>query len=179
MDARDSGLTVGRDTGGEVELSGDVDGQAVGRPFGVGRHVIGSAEGCELVLRHPSVSRHHAAMVVSSSEVVVEDLGSRNGTFLNGARVERAVLESGDMLHLGLVSLVVGSSRGDVVEAALNVACTLALAHGAAQPGADCTSEPAAPRQSPQAPRSAPEEGERGSAKAAKRRRKRSRRSTR
>lgn len=50
---------------------------------------------------YPQVSAHHARLSVAGSVVVVEDLGSRNGTLVNGGRVERRELRDGDVLQLG------------------------------------------------------------------------------
>ena len=59
-------------------------------------------EGCDHVLADPDVSRRHAAFRQVGTGLAVEDLGSTNGTFLNGSRVtERGVLASGDRLRFG------------------------------------------------------------------------------
>lgn len=47
------------------------------------------------------VSRHHAAVVYSNGEFIIEDLDSTNGTFLNGKRVKRATLEPGAEVRVG------------------------------------------------------------------------------
>lgn len=49
----------------------------------------------------PQVSGHHARLGWSDGHVVLEDLGSRNGTLVNGQRVERRVLRDGDVVQLG------------------------------------------------------------------------------
>jgi FHA domain/Protein of unknown function (DUF3662) len=69
---------------------------AVGRTSRIGR----SEEG-EIVLLDPSVSRTHAVVEVEGGAAVVRDLGSTNGTFVNGRRVERQALRDGDELRLG------------------------------------------------------------------------------
>src|SRR5262249_1024369 len=74
--------------------------------LGAGRTTIGqspSAErGVRLVpLADPYLSKDHAALEAGAGGVVVVDLGSTNGTFVNGTRVRRAVLEDGDDLRLG------------------------------------------------------------------------------
>ena len=54
-----------------------------------------------------SVSRHHARIVVSGEEATVEDLGSKNGTFVQGRRIQGPVsVEDGDTIRIGTVSLV-------------------------------------------------------------------------
>jgi serine/threonine-protein kinase len=65
-----------------------------------GTTVIGRAADCDLVLRAADVSKHHCRIVFGSGEVVVEDLGSANGTCVNGEPVERAVLNEGDRLSI-------------------------------------------------------------------------------
>lgn len=55
-------------------------------------------------IRMPSdiaMSRHHARIVPSNDCLLVEDLGSRNGSFVNGAKVERAPLNHNDRLRIG------------------------------------------------------------------------------
>jgi S1-C subfamily serine protease len=51
--------------------------------------------------RFPHVSSHHARVSLENAELVVEDLGSTNGTVVNGADVKRCVLKAGDVLQLG------------------------------------------------------------------------------
>ncbi len=61
------------------------------------------------------LSRRHARFFLEGASVVIEDLGSSNGTFVNGRRIERAVLREGDVVELGtyafLVVAVSSSSR--------------------------------------------------------------------
>ena len=67
------------------------------------RLVIGRDEQCDLVLpADAKVSRQHAALERrAEGEVVLRDLGSRNGTFVNGERVESAVLHGHEQIQLG------------------------------------------------------------------------------
>src|SRR5262245_1046046 len=53
-----------------------------------GATVFGRSTSCEIVLDDPLVSRRHAMITVSTNEVVLEDLGSVNGVYVNGAKVE-------------------------------------------------------------------------------------------
>ena len=62
---------------------------------------IGRSDESEIVLLDPSVSRVHAVVEVGAGEAVVRDLGSTNGTFLNGRRIEREQLRDGDELRFG------------------------------------------------------------------------------
>ncbi len=56
-------------------------------------------------LPDPSVSRRHAALYSLGGRTIVEDLGSHNGTYVNGERVFKAVLKNGDTLRVGKVIL--------------------------------------------------------------------------
>ena len=68
--------------------------------------VIGRDERCDLSLRHTSVSRHHSRVCCNESgDVTVQDLGSTNGTSVNGHGTKRALLRPGDQLEIGAVSL--------------------------------------------------------------------------
>jgi diguanylate cyclase (GGDEF)-like protein len=63
--------------------------------------VIGRSKSAGLRLLDEGVSRNHARIGRSGTDWVVSDLHSRNGTFVNGDRVERRVLEEGDRIQLG------------------------------------------------------------------------------
>ncbi len=64
--------------------------------------VIGRVEGNDLVIAEPSVSRHHARLLRQGAQVLLEDLGSSNGTFINGKRLTAPTpLISGDIFMLG------------------------------------------------------------------------------
>jgi len=68
--------------------------------------VIGRSPSAEVVLPDEFTSAQHARLVVRGSHFWVEDLGSKNGTFLNGRRLEApAPLEDGDQLRIGRVTL--------------------------------------------------------------------------
>jgi serine/threonine protein kinase len=76
-----------------------------------GTTIIGRAADCDLVLRDDEVSKHHCQIVLGPGEVVVEDLGSTNGTIVNGETVERAVLHEGDRLSIAGHTFEVRLSR--------------------------------------------------------------------
>jgi pSer/pThr/pTyr-binding forkhead associated (FHA) protein len=74
-------------------------------PFEAGR-----AHGAEIVLRDPEVSRRHARFESRNGTVFVDDLGSRNGTFLNGSRLHDALeLRPGDAVDVGTTRMIVES----------------------------------------------------------------------
>jgi transcriptional regulator with GAF, ATPase, and Fis domain len=72
-----------------------------------GTVTIGADEGCQLVLTDRAVSRKHLTLGVDGSTVIVRDLGSRNGTFLGGARIKEAEISVGAVLTVGQSSLAV------------------------------------------------------------------------
>ena len=73
-----------------------------GRPL-----VLGRAPWCNLVLPEPTVSRRHAELRRDGAAWTIVDLGSRNGTWVNGWRVDRATVHRGDRISLGGQRLVV------------------------------------------------------------------------
>jgi pSer/pThr/pTyr-binding forkhead associated (FHA) protein len=70
-----------------------------------GKLTIGRGAGNDLVLDSLLVSRSHAHLECTTGRCTVEDLGSANGTFVNGRRVSRASLSAGDRLRLGDVEM--------------------------------------------------------------------------
>jgi sigma-B regulation protein RsbU (phosphoserine phosphatase) len=65
------------------------------------RLVVGREPSCDLIVPDPTVSRRHVGLAFRAGELVVTDLGSSGGTFVNGARIEEGTLEVGDRLRLG------------------------------------------------------------------------------
>ena len=82
-------------------------------PLGDG-HTIGRENGSDIVIPHPTVSRNHGRIDLIDGNYVLSDDGSRNGTWHNGIRVDRAVLSDGDTIDLGTARL----SYVEVVETA-------------------------------------------------------------
>lgn len=70
-----------------------------------GRKVVGSAAGADIVVRAPDVSRLHAALEIEDDGVWVRDLGSTNGTYIDGIRVRVARVPDGASIHLGSAAL--------------------------------------------------------------------------
>ena len=62
---------------------------------------IGRSSSCDLVLEDDAVSRRHAEIALRGGVCVVRDIGSSNGTWVNGRAVQRARLRRGDELQLG------------------------------------------------------------------------------
>ena len=69
--------------------------------------VIGRGRGADIVIAEPTMSRAHAAIGYDGKRFFVQDLGSTNGTRLNGEKAERAELTRGDRVLLGKLLLEV------------------------------------------------------------------------
>jgi hypothetical protein len=68
---------------------------------------LGRDPACEVVLSDPTVSRRHAQLHFRDGRWILQDLGSRNGTIVNGVRVGRCELRPGDELRVGAQRLTV------------------------------------------------------------------------
>ena len=71
-----------------------------------GQNRLGRADQNDFQVNHPSVSGTHCEIVVSSAGVLLKDLGSTNGTYVNRAPVHEALLQTGQHLHLGGVEML-------------------------------------------------------------------------
>jgi pSer/pThr/pTyr-binding forkhead associated (FHA) protein len=88
-------------------------------PLTQGEFLIGRGADCELRLRVSSVSRHHCLVRLGNNEATLVDLGSSNGTYVNGQRVRsQAALHSGDELQVGTCRFLV--ELGDDADIDLN-----------------------------------------------------------
>jgi serine phosphatase RsbU (regulator of sigma subunit) len=63
--------------------------------------IVGRAPGCDLVVDHPAASRQHLEIRISNGGFQCRDLGSKNGTKVNGARTVACELEHGDRIGIG------------------------------------------------------------------------------
>lgn len=96
-----------------LEVTGGAD---LGRAFPVQRSRILLGRGdVDVALSDRKVSRRHASLeVYGASCVLLKDLGSTNGTFVNGSRVPSAELQDGDTIRLGETSLQVSIGQAPV-----------------------------------------------------------------
>ena len=77
--------------------------QAMRWPLDKGEFIIGRSPGCDLVVGDRQISRRHARLVRDQEGYLLEDLGSKNGTYLNGARIEEPErLQDGDEIQVAL-----------------------------------------------------------------------------
>jgi len=66
---------------------------------------IGRVEDNTFQIAEPSVSSHHCEVLLRGNDVVVRDLNSTNGTFINGEKVTESVIKPGQILRLGQIEL--------------------------------------------------------------------------
>src|SRR5215212_2329207 len=66
--------------------------------------IVGRAPTCDLSVADPTISRRHAELLVDDEQVTLRDLGSSNGTFVNGRKVAAATLEVDDLIAFGKVA---------------------------------------------------------------------------
>ncbi len=105
---------AGMEPGPAPGAAGHVDGPAcwlVGRDcefrLADGEHLVGREPGVAIRLDSPKVSRHHARVTVTGREVSIEDLGSKNGTFVRGIRIEEPTrLSPGNDIQIGPIKLI-------------------------------------------------------------------------
>jgi DNA-binding winged helix-turn-helix (wHTH) protein len=68
-----------------------------------GNKLVGREESCDIVVPSRQVSRHHARFLSTKGGMMLEDLGSKNGTYCNGKIIEgQVVLQDGDIIQIAL-----------------------------------------------------------------------------
>jgi pSer/pThr/pTyr-binding forkhead associated (FHA) protein len=75
---------------------------------------IGRSAGAEFIVKVALVSRIHCQLTATADSLEVKDLGSTNGTFVNGTRIKVAELKEGDRLAVGRLELIVSRSAEGV-----------------------------------------------------------------
>ncbi len=98
-------VTAGIDTPGKIALDEVI-------------HVLGRLPHADIGLENPFVSRKHAQIEYSEDDYFIRDLGSKNGTYVNGVRLggARQILEGGELLELGAGQLMATFSLGKGTE---------------------------------------------------------------
>jgi DNA-binding winged helix-turn-helix (wHTH) protein len=85
-------------------------------PLREGENVLGRDPDLAVPVVHPSISREHPRITVTGAHVEIEDLGSKNGTFVAGERLEgRRTLRNGDAVTAGSAALVYLDTRAAAV----------------------------------------------------------------
>lgn len=81
-------------------------------PLPQGKFVIGRSEDAQLCLDDPLASRHHVALTLAGDTLTIEDLGSRNGVFLNRERVGfKLPVKHGDVIQVGSQEMSIVQKR--------------------------------------------------------------------
>jgi transcriptional regulator of acetoin/glycerol metabolism len=116
-----------------VVLSGTAKGATVPLP-GKASAVctVGKADDNDLVLRDDTVSRRHLEIERTAQGLRVRDVGSTNGTRVGGAQIREAIVETGTVLHVGDVEVLVGVAI-DRVAVPLSASDRFGLALGRSQ----------------------------------------------
>jgi len=85
--------------------------------------IVGRHSELDMVLSEDMVSRKHARILVSGSNIILEDMGSTNGTFVNGSRIKKVKLKLHDRILIGssIAKLVDSSDTGQNMEDAAKV----------------------------------------------------------
>src|SRR5579859_3328515 len=78
--------------------------------------VIGRSSELDMVLVEDMVSRKHAKIMVADGKITIEDLGSTNGTFVNGEKIKQARLKEGDRILIGTSILKLVNQGGGLDE---------------------------------------------------------------
>ncbi|WDI43390.1 FHA domain-containing protein [Bremerella sp. P1] len=116
-----------------------IRGPSAGKEFKlpVDNFVIGRGDGCHLKPKSDMVSRKHCALAVRDSKLFLEDFGSKNGTYVNGERVEGTIeLKMGDELRVGpldfliLIDHTLGAAKRSKVSSVKEAASRVAEASG-------------------------------------------------
>lgn len=81
--------------------------------------ILGRSADADIQILDQRVSRQHARLMVTPEEVLLEDLGSHNGTFLHGLKVARRPLRIGDRIRVGVSEYVLDRIKGRVLTSAI------------------------------------------------------------
>lgn len=90
-----------------------------------GKTVVGRSNECDLSFSVTHLSRKHAELFILNGQLMVKDLESANGTYVNGARIEEAKLQKGDELRLDTLTFTIigpgGESDRTTVRSAVSI----------------------------------------------------------
>ena len=78
----------------------------------VEKTTVGRVEDNAFQIAEPSVSSHHAEIILRGADVVIKDLNSTNGSFINGEKISESVLKPGQTLKLGTVEMHLETKDG-------------------------------------------------------------------
>lgn len=132
------------------------EGPFAGRRVEVDAEVVVGREDAGLTIEDEEISRRHAVIRPSDDGIEIEDLGSRNGTFVNGARIESATqLAGGDTVKLGQTVFEVESTRAAATVVSAAAPSTPAAPAPAPTPPPAATPAPQVPAGARSAPAAA------------------------
>ncbi len=87
-----------------------------------GEKLIGREDSCDVVIADRQVSRYHARLYQTENGVYLEDLASKNGTYINAARItEPVILQDGDLIQIALLQQFVFLSSDSTVPLGLGI----------------------------------------------------------
>lgn len=69
------------------------------------RFTLGRMPNSDIYLNHPGVSNVHALIITMSNDHILEDMGSTNGTLINGEKIDKHILQNNDVIELGCYQL--------------------------------------------------------------------------
>src|SRR6476646_9922124 len=78
----------------------------------VDKTTVGRVEDNTFEIAEASISSHHCELLLRGSDVVVRDLNSTNGTFINGEKISESVLKPGQVLRLGQIEMRLETDNG-------------------------------------------------------------------
>jgi hypothetical protein len=104
MRAGHVGVTARVQEGSHEAVIAMADGRRI--PVGTTAIVIGRLPECAIVLNDSNVSRRHAEIIRQGEDIILNDLGSTNGTKVNGMAIRSAVLQDGDEIYIGISRLM-------------------------------------------------------------------------
>jgi DNA-binding NtrC family response regulator len=113
-----------------------IEGPDAGRVFDLdpnapGRILVGTSVVCGIRLTDPTVSRRHAALEPAGRRYRITDLGSTNGTFVDGVSVLDAFVRGGEVVRCGSTALQIESGSGEAAATTLPSAIRFGRVHGA------------------------------------------------
>ncbi|HLF25942.1 MAG TPA: FHA domain-containing protein [Anaerolineae bacterium] len=113
-------------------------------------YTLGREAGNDIIINDPQVSRNHARLTLQGNAYLLEDLGSTNGTFVNGRRVSSPVaLSAGDMVGLGDTVVLAVSGAADAAVTQVGRAPTAPALQAVPHPAAPRSAAPPPPPPAP------------------------------
>jgi len=79
-------------------LNGSIQGKSF--PLNSGKNTLGRSDSCEISIQSPGISKNHCEVHVYPDKIMIVDLNSSNGTFVNGVKIQTATVRAGDKLQV-------------------------------------------------------------------------------